>query len=101
LPGTKRRLTLNIMSVKTECQPTLLHLVMQNTASASITIVVNGEERAMAQGDTIAVLVGSLGLDPERLAVELDRKIVKRADWSATVLAPGSEVEIVQFVGGG
>jgi sulfur carrier protein len=74
---------------------------MQNTASASITIVVNGEERAMAQGDTIAVLVGSLGLDPERLAVELDRKIVKRADWSATVLAPGSEVEIVQFVGGG
>jgi sulfur carrier protein len=74
---------------------------MQNTASASITIVVNGEERAMAQGDTIAVLVGSLGLDPERLAVELDRKIVKRADWSATVLTPGSEVEIVQFVGGG
>ena len=74
---------------------------MQNTASASITIVVNGEERAMAQGDTIAVLVGSLGLDPERLAVELDRKIVKRADWPGTVLAPGSEVEIVQFVGGG
>jgi len=74
---------------------------MQNTASAGITIVVNGEERAMAQGDTIAVLVGSLGLDPERLAVELDRKIVKRADWSATLLVPGSEVEIVQFVGGG
>lgn len=89
------------MRVKTECQPTLLHLVMQNTASAGITIVVNGEERALAQGDTIAVLIGSLGLEPERLAVELDRKIVKRADWSATVLAPGSEVEIVQFVGGG
>jgi sulfur carrier protein len=74
---------------------------MQNTAFAGITIVVNGEERALAQGDTIAVLIGSLGLDPERLAVELDRKIVKRADWSATVLTPGSEVEIVQFVGGG
>ena len=74
---------------------------MQNTASASITIVVNGEERALAQGDTIAVLIGSRGLDPERLAVELDRKIVKRADWSATLLVPGSEVEIVQFVGGG
>ena len=74
---------------------------MQNTASAGITIVVNGEERAVAQGDTIAVLIGSLGLDPERLAVELDRKIVKRAGWSSTVLAAGSEVEIVQFVGGG
>ena len=61
------------MSVKTECQPTLRHLVMQNTASASISIVVNGEDRAIAQGDTIAGLIGSLGLDPERLAVELNR----------------------------
>jgi len=74
---------------------------MQNTASAGISIVVNGEERTMAQGDTVAALIGSLGLDPERLAVELDRKIVKRADWSSTALAAGSEVEIVQFVGGG
>lgn len=89
------------MSVKTECQPALLHLVMQNTASADVRIVVNGEERPMAQGDTIAVLIASLGLDPERLAVELNRRIVKRAQWSSTVLAAGSEVEIVQFVGGG
>jgi sulfur carrier protein len=74
---------------------------MQNTASAGISILVNGEERAMAQGDTIAGLIGSFGLDPERLAVELDRRIVKRADWSSTALAAGSEVEIVQFVGGG
>jgi sulfur carrier protein len=74
---------------------------MQNTASASISILVNGEERAVAEGDTIAGLIGSLGLDPERLAVELDRRIVKRADWSSTALAAGSEVEIVQFVGGG
>jgi thiamine biosynthesis protein ThiS len=74
---------------------------MQNTASASISIVVNGEDRAIAQGDTIAGLIGSLGLDPERLAVELNRRIVKRAEWPSTVLAAGAEVEIVQFVGGG
>ena len=89
------------MSVKTECQPTLGQLVMQNTASASISILVNGEERAIAQGNTIAGLIGSLGLDPERLAVELNRRIVKRAEWSSTILAAGCEVEIVQFVGGG
>ena len=74
---------------------------MQNTASAGITIVVNGEERTVAQGDTIAGLIRSLGLDPERLAVELNRRIVKRAEWSSTVLAAGSQLEIVQFVGGG
>jgi sulfur carrier protein len=77
------------------------HLVMQNTASTTLTIVVNGEERAIAQGDTIAGLIHSIGLDPERLAVELDRRIVKRAEWSSTILAAGSQVEIVQFVGGG
>jgi sulfur carrier protein len=74
---------------------------MQNTASTTLTIVVNGEERAIAQGDTIAGLIHSIGLDPERLAVELDRRIVKRAEWSSTILAAGSQVEIVQFVGGG
>ena len=74
---------------------------MQNTASASISIVVNGEDRVIPEGDTIAGLIGSLGLDPERLAVELNRKIVKRAEWPSTVLAAGYEVEIVQFVGGG
>ena len=74
---------------------------MQNTASASISIVVNGEDRVISDGDTIAGLIGSLGLDAERLAVELNRRIVKRAEWPSTVLAAGSEVEIVQFVGGG
>ena len=74
---------------------------MQNTASASISIVVNGEDRVISDGDTIAGLIGSLGLDAERLAVELNRRIVKRAQWPSTVLAAGSEVEIVQFVGGG
>ena len=76
-------------------------MVMENTAPASISIVVNGEERTIPQGDTITGLIRSLGLDPERLAVELNRRIVKRAQWSSTVLAAGSQLEIVQFVGGG
>ena len=89
------------MRVKTGCQLTLHHLVMENTAPASISIVVNGEQRATAQGNTIAGLIRSLALDPERLAVELNRRIVKRAEWSSTILSAGCEVEIVQFVGGG
>jgi thiamine biosynthesis protein ThiS len=42
-----------------------------------------------------------LGLEPTRVAVEYDRKIVKQAVWPETVLREGSQVEIVQFVGGG
>jgi thiamine biosynthesis protein ThiS len=76
-------------------------MVMDNTAPASISIVVNGEERTVSQGDSIAGLIRSLGLDPERLAIELNRRIVKRAEWPSTILAAGSQLEIVQFVGGG
>ena len=74
---------------------------MSETVRTPISIVVNGETRAASQGDTIADLVRSLHLDPERLAIELDRRIVKRAQWPATTLAPGATLEIVQFVGGG
>jgi sulfur carrier protein len=67
----------------------------------TISVSVNGESRAVLEGETIAGLVGALGLDPERLAIELDRRIVKRPEWPTTVLAAGAQIEIVQFVGGG
>jgi thiamine biosynthesis protein ThiS len=74
---------------------------MQGTSAADITIVVNGEARQVCEGETIAGLVSILELDPERLAIELDRRIVKRAQWALTHLAAGAQLEIVQFVGGG
>ena len=74
---------------------------MSETVRTPISIVLNGETRAARAGDTISDLVRALDLDPERLAVELDRRIVKRAQWATTVLAPGATLEIVQFVGGG
>ncbi len=78
-----------------------MSVVMKHTDARNVTIIVNGEARQVPQGETIAGLVRDLALDPERLAVELDRKIVKRALWALTPLEAGSEIEIVQFVGGG
>ncbi|HSF23872.1 MAG TPA: sulfur carrier protein ThiS [Blastocatellia bacterium] len=46
-------------------------------------------------------LLDGLGLKPERLAVEVNQRIVRRADWTSTTLADGDKVEIVHFVGGG
>jgi thiamine biosynthesis protein ThiS len=66
-----------------------------------IPIRVNGEEQAVPEGATILVLLNQLRLDPARVAVELDRRIVKQAHWTTTTLTAGSELEIVQFVGGG
>lgn len=64
-------------------------------------ITVNGQNRPASEGQTLLGLLESLGVDPARVAVELDRKIVKRERWAETLVAPGAQVEIVQFVGGG
>jgi len=61
---------------------------------------VNGEERASA-AVTLAALVEELGMKGDRVAVELNRDIVPRAQWEATTLREGDELEIVHFVGGG
>ena len=64
-------------------------------------IVVNGEQRTTSDGQTVLGLLQQLELDPARVAVELDRRIVKQPLWPSTTLRPGAELEIVQFVGGG
>jgi thiamine biosynthesis protein ThiS len=78
------------MVAKQGCQPDM-----------GIDIVVNGDRHTAAQGQTILGLLTELGLDPARVAVELDRRIVKQPLWKETVLRDGAELEIVQFVGGG
>lgn len=65
------------------------------------TVTVNGEKRSFSPGTTLAGVVAELGLDPERLAIELNREIVRRDRWAATTFGTGAEIEIVQFVGGG
>ncbi len=53
------------------------------------------------EGATILALLETLRLEPGRVAVELDRQIVKQPAWAATILRAGAQLEIVQFVGGG
>jgi len=67
----------------------------------SIEIFLNGEVRSVATGTSLLHLIGSLSLDPERVAIELDRRIVKRQEWDTTVVTAGARIEVVQFVGGG
>jgi thiamine biosynthesis protein ThiS len=69
--------------------------------SGAVRVTVNGEPREVEAGTTVARLVELLALAPERLAVELNREVLRRALWAATELAEGDRVEIVHFVGGG
>jgi sulfur carrier protein len=61
---------------------------------------VNGDEREVAEGTTIRALVEQFQLVPEKVAIELNRRLV-RAEKYDIPLASGDEVEIVTFVGGG
>lgn len=64
-------------------------------------LLLNGERREVADGISLAQLIDSLGLVPERIAIELNQGVVRRAEWAAIDLKENDRIEIVHFVGGG
>jgi thiamine biosynthesis protein ThiS len=63
---------------------------------------INGEDREFSISPlTLAALVETLGMKPDRVAVELNQDIVPRNLWAATRLNDGDRLEVVHFVGGG
>ena len=66
-----------------------------------VRITLNGEPHELAGPLTVTELLGSLNIDPRRVAVELNLVVLKRAAFETTIVREGDEVEIVNFVGGG
>jgi thiamine biosynthesis protein ThiS len=64
-------------------------------------VEINGESRDVPASITLAELILHLALAPERLAIELNQRVVRRADWQQTNINAGDHIEIVHFVGGG
>ena len=64
-------------------------------------IQVNGEPREVVKNISLPELIAGLNLKPEQIAIELNHKVVRRAQWENTLLQPDDKVEIVHFVGGG
>ena len=62
---------------------------------------VNGEPVEVPAAATVSVLLEQLELPTDGVAVEMDREIVRRADWERTEIPPGASFEVVHFVGGG
>ena len=70
----------------------------------SLTLQLNGNSRNfsdLAPTATLDLLVTELGLQGDRVAVELNGEIVSRASWGETALHEGDRLEVVHFVGGG
>jgi thiamine biosynthesis protein ThiS len=66
-----------------------------------VQIQINGETRDVADQSTLEDLVRELSLQPQRIAIELNHNVVRRNEWSETVLNSDDRIEIVHFVGGG
>jgi len=74
---------------------------MTTARASEIRIIINGQARQAPGGGSLLDLLVWLQIDPARVAVELNRAIVRREEWSKTRVETGATLEIVQFVGGG
>lgn len=69
--------------------------------AADLRITVNGETRTASPGTTVAALIATLGMDPERVAIERNEEVIPRLTWRDATVADGDRLEIVAFIGGG
>jgi len=64
-------------------------------------IQLNGDPYELPEPASIADLLARLEIDPRRVAVERNFVVIKRDLYATTAIAPGDQIEIVNFVGGG
>jgi len=62
---------------------------------------VNGEQRTVPAGLTVAGLLKELDIRPDRVAVELNVTILDRSEFDRRSLQEGDRIEIISFIGGG
>ncbi|MGH9821559.1 MAG: sulfur carrier protein ThiS [Pyrinomonadaceae bacterium] len=64
-------------------------------------VFVNGETKEFGGELKLHDLLKHLDIPSERIAVELNKLVVRRQDWAETDVRENDTIEIVQFVGGG
>jgi sulfur carrier protein len=66
-----------------------------------ITLQLNGEPYVIEGDARLTSLIEALKMKPTRIAVELNREIVPKAEYAKVTLREGDELELINFVGGG
>ena len=64
-------------------------------------ITINGEIKELESEVNLNRLLELFSLQSQRVAVELNREVVRKKDWESVVVKDADKVEIVHFVGGG
>ena len=76
-------------------------LVDRLGSQSPMNVTLNGQQRALGRGWSVAELLDDLNLEPVRVAVEVNRELIRRGDFGLTTLGDGDVVEVVTLVGGG
>jgi thiamine biosynthesis protein ThiS len=66
-----------------------------------VTVVLNGRDQEAPDGATVLALLETVGVRPGQVAVEVNGRIVRRAEFSRVTLSERDRIEVVHFVGGG
>ena len=64
-------------------------------------IIVNGETKQLERELNLQELLKKLELPTERIAIELNKTVVRKKDWETVRVADSDKIEIIHFVGGG
>ena len=66
-----------------------------------IKIQINGEIKEIASEINLSKLLEVLSLPNERIAIELNREVVRKKDWKNVQIKDADKIEVIHFVGGG
>ena len=66
-----------------------------------VQVRLNGEERRVPAGLSVATLLESLSLHPRLVVVEHNGQILRRDAYAEAAVQEGDALELVHFVGGG
>jgi thiamine biosynthesis protein ThiS len=64
-------------------------------------VFINGETKEIAREVNLVELLDNFSLPRERIAVELNKEVVRKKDWENIRVKDADKIEIVHFVGGG
>ena len=64
-------------------------------------ILLNGETKEISKQVNLLELLKEFSLPSERVAIELNKQVVRKKDWENILVNDADRIEIVHFVGGG
>jgi thiamine biosynthesis protein ThiS len=64
-------------------------------------VFINGETKEIAKEVNLLELLREFSLPQERIAIELNKAVVRKKDWASITVKDADRIEVVHFVGGG